>query len=436
MSVTLSTKNLVVNPGAEIGPVSNSFGADIAPQGWTTTGTMSGVAYNIGGGSDLNAADGIALQGGNAYFSGGTNSLTSTATQTINVKNLAAQIDTGTIGASVAGQFGGYTSQNDSMSLTVLYLAKDGVTVLGEVTIGGANAADRANDTTLLFDDAFGTLPVGTRSLEVTLTSTRTEGTYNDGYADNISVHLTGVSTGSVLVNATHSFTADTIQTAAGVVFDTAADATATFLSSQFGSTQIALNGQIEGSSHADVLTITLNTASFSAAQFKFTNWTSGPDQLVFNGGATAEAVTGSSQADHFVMGGGADTVAGGSGNDVIDGGAGHDLLHGNAGADEFILATTASSRDRIADFVVGVDDLAVSVTAFGLAQAAGTSLGSAFVSNTTGLAEGAEDRFIYQSTTGKLFFDADGTGAGIAKEIAILAGTPVLTESDFLLIA
>ncbi len=435
--MTLSTKNLVVNPGAKLGPVSTDFSTNTPPQGWVVSGTFTGVTYAAGGPSDLNAAHGLALQGGTSYFAGGTSSLAATATQWISVKSMASEIDTGTVGATISGQFGGYPSQDDAMTLIVRFLGANGVSQLGQVTLIGPDHILRGSESTLLLsEDSSAFIHAGTRFIEVTMSANRASGTYNDAYADNIAVDLTGVTTGSVLVAATHSITADTIQTADGVVFDATTDAVATFLSSQFGPTHIALNGRIEGSTNADLLAIKLDATGFSAAQFKFANWTSGPDQLLFTGKALAEAVTGSSQADHFIMAGGADTVAGGSGNNVIDDGAGHDVLRGNAGADEFILATSSASRDHIADFVVDVDDLAVPVSAFGLAQAAGTTLGSAFLNNTTGLAQGAEDRFIYQSTTGKLFFDADGTGAGAAKEIAFLAGAPVLTESDFLLIA
>ena len=46
-----------------------------------------------------------------------------------------------------------------------------------------------------------------------------------------------------------------------------------------------------------------------------------------------------------------------------------------------------------------------------------------------------ADDRIIYNSTTGQLYFDADGSGAGAAVLFAILQGAPAITASDFTVI-
>ncbi|HYJ52239.1 MAG TPA: hypothetical protein VEW04_03620, partial [Allosphingosinicella sp.] len=66
-----------------------------------------------------------------------------------------------------------------------------------------------------------------------------------------------------------------------------------------------------------------------------------------------------------------------------------------------------------------------------------GLSLGAlnanAFVIGTT--AQDADDRIIYNSTTGALFFDADGNGAGAAVQFATLDGHPIVTASDFTVI-
>ena len=46
-----------------------------------------------------------------------------------------------------------------------------------------------------------------------------------------------------------------------------------------------------------------------------------------------------------------------------------------------------------------------------------------------------ADDRIIYDQTTGLLYYDADGNGAGAAVLFAGVAGLPALTAADFTVI-
>ena len=60
----------------------------------------------------------------------------------------------------------------------------------------------------------------------------------------------------------------------------------------------------------------------------------------------------------------GQDTLRGGTGNDVLNGGQGADQLSGGAGADRFVFK--AGGADRVTDFEIGVDTLAISKTMTG----------------------------------------------------------------------
>ena len=51
---------------------------------------------------------------------------------------------------------------------------------------------------------------------------------------------------------------------------------------------------------------------------------------------------------------------------------------------------------------------------------------------NATGNAGDDNDRIVYQKTTGKLFYDADGDGAGTRQLFAVLTDHPKLTVADF----
>jgi Ca2+-binding RTX toxin-like protein len=56
------------------------------------------------------------------------------------------------------------------------------------------------------------------------------------------------------------------------------------------------------------------------------------------------------------------------------------------------------------------------------------------FRANTTGTAADANDYIVYETDTGLLFYDADGSGAGAALLIATLTGLPALTAGDIFL--
>jgi Ca2+-binding RTX toxin-like protein len=46
-----------------------------------------------------------------------------------------------------------------------------------------------------------------------------------------------------------------------------------------------------------------------------------------------------------------------------------------------------------------------------------------------------ADDRVMYDTSTGKLYYDADGSGSGGQAIIAVLQGTPALTATDIVVI-
>jgi len=51
------------------------------------------------------------------------------------------------------------------------------------------------------------------------------------------------------------------------------------------------------------------------------------------------------------------------------------------------------------------------------------------------GVAADANDFLLYDTNTGKLFYDADGNGAGAKVEFVTLVGIPALTAADFTII-
>lgn len=136
----------------------------------------------------------------------------------------------------------------------------------------------------------------------------------------------------------------------------------------------------------------------------------------------------------------GADNIMGFDGADILKGGLGSDLLNGGAGNDQFVFNTSLSINnvDTISDFTSAgnADVIVLDDAIFSMLTASDMASGAAFVVNTTGMAGDADDRIIYQSTTGKLFYDADGTGTGEdAVQFATLTGHPALAVDDFLVV-
>jgi hypothetical protein len=190
---TVFGSNLIVNPGAEADLGAGDFSSSVAPSGWTTTSTFTAIQYAAGGNAELNPTSSAALGGGENYFAGGPGNASSTASQRIAVGDIAAQIDAGMVRGALSAQLGGFGPQTDSMTVTALFL--DGSNAqLGTLLIGPVTNADRNNVSTLLSRDTSGAIPVGTRAIEVLMTATRAPlGSYNDGYADNLSLTLTAV---------------------------------------------------------------------------------------------------------------------------------------------------------------------------------------------------------------------------------------------------
>ena len=183
--------NLIVNGNAETGPGSpdgTTLPVPNAPS-WTLTGNFTVVQYNAPGGFPLSTDPGPPARGSN-YFAGGNNA-SSSATQTINVAAGAAAIDAGMATYSLSGWLGGFSSQDDNATLTVTF-RNAGATAIGSATIGPVTAADRGSATGMLLRNAAGAVPVGTRTIDVVLQLTRVSGTYNDGYADELSLVLAG----------------------------------------------------------------------------------------------------------------------------------------------------------------------------------------------------------------------------------------------------
>lgn len=158
-------------------------------------------------------------------------------------------------------------------------------------------------------------------------------------------------------------------------------------------------------------------------------------ERLTLTGGANIHGY-GNALANVLTGNVGANRLSGGAGNDVLAGGYGLDTLTGGDGRDSFLFNTApaTANADRITDFSVPLDTIRLDDAVF-----TGLDLGaldaSAFVANTSGQATDAADRIIYETDTGRVWYDADGLGGDARVLVVTLTAGLAVTEADFLVV-
>ena len=157
------------------------------------------------------------------------------------------------------------------------------------------------------------------------------------------------------------------------------------------------------------------------------------------SGTEAANTLNGTAANDNFMGHGGNDVLNGGAGNDVLAGGIGNDTLTGGDGRDKFLFESElgSSNIDTITDFTPGSDQIVLENYIFkGFAQT-GQLSASSFVANSNPVATTTNATILYNTTTGALYYDADGTGATGPVQFAVLGTTthPTLSVADFVII-
>ncbi|MDQ6432506.1 S8 family serine peptidase [Mesorhizobium sp. LHD-90] len=163
-------------------------------------------------------------------------------------------------------------------------------------------------------------------------------------------------------------------------------------------------------------------------------------ERLATNGTAGAAAIdlTGNELGQEVVGNAGANILDGKAGDDTMKGLAGNDTLFGGAGKDSVTFNTAldaASNVDTVADFSVADDTINLENAIFAALAATGALLSGYFRANATGTAQDSNDHVIYHTGTGRLFYDADANGVGVAVQFAVLSGNPAIGAADFVVI-
>jgi Ca2+-binding RTX toxin-like protein len=161
-----------------------------------------------------------------------------------------------------------------------------------------------------------------------------------------------------------------------------------------------------------------------------------GSGNFVALGNALGNVLTGGAGNDTLNGMAGSDTLIGGDGNDVLAGGLGDDVLQGGAGNDAFLFHTAlAANIDTIDDFVSGADKLRFDNAVFTAIGTNGALAASAFAAGNFSSGQDPSDRLIYDTSSGTLYYDRDGSGAAAAVHIATLTDQPTLQASDIVVV-
>ncbi|MGB3511873.1 MAG: calcium-binding protein, partial [Microcoleaceae cyanobacterium] len=148
---------------------------------------------------------------------------------------------------------------------------------------------------------------------------------------------------------------------------------------------------------------------------------------------------------DRLLGGNGEDTLEGGIGRDRLNGGSGDDVLTGGGSIDRFIFAAPDEFSqanlgvDEITDFNPGQDLILLDVRVFteitttpgeGIDENEFETVGS------SAAARSSQATIVYNSSSGALFYNANGSGTGFGDgdRFATLSDAPTLTAEDFVI--
>jgi Ca2+-binding RTX toxin-like protein len=149
-------------------------------------------------------------------------------------------------------------------------------------------------------------------------------------------------------------------------------------------------------------------------------------------GNGQANTMIGNSAANQLNGGAGNDVLNGAGGKDILDGGTGTNTSTGGPGQDIFRFSTT-SHTDTITDYNVASDTIQLDNAVFTALTATGTLAAGQFRVGTKAL--DANDFIIYNSATGTLLYDANGSGAGAAVQIATIGSGLAMTHAEIAVI-
>lgn len=178
--------NLMFNGDAEWSSGTSQYATNRGIAWWFDISSTTLGGYGLNPNFPFAASPGPTDRGANFFLGGTTNGWIS---QRIDLADLGSDIDDPGADYRLSGWFGGAGAEGDASALVAQFLSEAGA-ALGSSAVGNVGPDDRSNTTGLLARETQGTLPVGTRFVEFTLTNHVVSG-WNDGSADNLSFVLT-----------------------------------------------------------------------------------------------------------------------------------------------------------------------------------------------------------------------------------------------------
>jgi len=156
----------------------------------------------------------------------------------------------------------------------------------------------------------------------------------------------------------------------------------------------------------------------------------------------TDEIAVGSGAPEKILGGYGKDRLMGGAGSDTLGGGLDNDTLTGGSGRDVFVFDSKLNRKtnvDKITDYKVRDDSIHLDNKIFTMVGTKGSAakpakLNKAFFTTSDKLQD-VNDYLVYNSKTGALYYDKDGSGTGKGVEFAKFKPGLILNPGEFFVI-
>ena len=180
-----SSGNLIVNGDGETGLCANDWKAVKTVPGWQVLlGQPTQVCQSF-----ANLAKPVSTGGGNAFLADGPYG-DSAMQQLVDVSSAAQAIDAGGVAFDLSGWLGGYAAYGGQAIVTANFLDANGRLLGTPGKLSGVTAAARGSSSKFIAVDNTGSVPAGTRRINVQVQFIDTSSSYNIGYVDNLSLTL------------------------------------------------------------------------------------------------------------------------------------------------------------------------------------------------------------------------------------------------------